>query len=253
MARKIVAGNWKMHGSQAMTTDLLTTLKSHADEFNTTEIVALPNFVFLAQAQQLLADSPVKWGAQNVSAHEQGAYTGETSVSMLKELGCHYVLVGHSERRTLFNESNSDVAAKFQQAQQGGVTPMLCVGETLEQREAGNTLVIVREQIDAVLELAGSQCFADAVIAYEPVWAIGTGLTPSPGEAQVVHCAIREQIAESDTAIADALPILYGGSVKGHNAAELFAMADIDGGLIGGASLDGDEFLTICRSAEGVS
>jgi len=206
-------------------------------------------FPYLPQVQQLLSGSGIGWGAQNVSQYDSGAYTGEVSGSMLVDFGCRYVIVGHSERRALFGESSELVAQKYAAALKAGLTPILCVGETLAQREQGATVDTVAAQLAAVVERSGAQSFAHAVIAYEPVWAIGTGKTATPEEAQVVHDFIRKRLAESDEAVAASVQVLYGGSVKGSNAAQLFAMPDIDGGLIGGASLDAQEFAAIVRAA----
>ena len=207
-------------------------------------------FPYLAQVQQLLRSTPVKWGAQDVHQLEKGAYTGEVSASMLCDFACHYVIVGHSERRSLYGESSQLVAEKFAAAQKAGLTPILCIGETLAQREDGTTEKVVAEQLDAVIKLSGVQSLPKAVLAYEPVWAIGTGKTATPQQAQAVHAFIRQRIAALDGKVAQDLLILYGGSVKAANAAELFAMTDIDGGLIGGASLDAEEFLAICRAGK---
>jgi len=197
-----------------------------------------------------LSGSKVKWGAQDVHQLEKGAYTGEVSAAMLRDFGCSYVIVGHSERRAYYGESSRLVAEKFLAAQQVGLSPILCVGESLEQRESGVTERVVAEQLDALLELGGVQALRGSVVAYEPVWAIGTGKTASSDQAQSVHAFIRQRVASHDGQIAAGLCILYGGSVKANNAAELFAMPDIDGGLIGGASLVADEFLAICRAGQ---
>lgn len=207
-------------------------------------------FPYLAQAQQLLRGTPVKWGAQNVHQLEKGAYTGEVAASMLCDFGCRYVIVGHSERRSLYGETSQLVAEKFAAAQKTGLVPILCVGETLEQREKDSTEAVVAEQLDAVIKLLGVLSLRNAVLAYEPVWAIGTGKTASPQQAQAVHAFIRQRIAGLDGQVAQGLCILYGGSVKAANAVELFAMPDIDGGLIGGASLVAEEFLAICRAGK---
>jgi len=206
-------------------------------------------FPYLAQAQASLTGSKVAWGGQNVSEHAQGAYTGEVSAAMLAEFGCRYVLVGHSERRALYGENDATVAAKFAAALQAGLTPILCVGESLAEREAGATGNVVVRQLDAVIAASGIAALQRAVLAYEPVWAIGTGKTATPQQAQDVHALIRARVAASDAAVAQGLQILYGGSVKPGNAQELFAMPDIDGGLIGGASLVADDFLAICSAA----
>ena len=250
MRRKLVAGNWKMHGSLAQNEALLGALKSGAAQLGRMDMAICPPFPYLAQLQQVLSGSSVAWGAQDVHQLEKGAYTGEVSASMLKDFGCAYVIVGHSERRSLYGESSRLVAEKFAAAQQVGLTPILCVGETLEEREAGETESVVAEQLDAVIALCGVQALGKSVVAYEPVWAIGTGKTASPEQAQAVHAFIRQRVAGHDAQIAQGLIILYGGSVKASNAAELFAMADIDGGLIGGASLIAEDFLAICRAAQ---
>jgi triosephosphate isomerase len=207
-------------------------------------------FPYLAQAQQKLSGSNVKWGAQDVHQLDKGAYTGEVSAAMLRDFACRYVIVGHSERRALYGESSHLVAEKYLAAQQAGLTPVLCVGESLAQRESGITEDVVAEQLDALIQLGGVQTLRNAVVAYEPVWAIGTGKTASAAQAQAVHAFIRQRVAVHDGQIASGLCILYGGSVKANNAAELFAMPDIDGGLIGGASLVADEFLAICRAGQ---
>jgi len=247
MRKKLVAGNWKMHGSLAENAALLSALKPALAGIEA--VVCVP-FPYLAQAQSELAGSSIAWGAQNLSEHSKGAYTGEVSASMLRDFGCSYVIVGHSERRSLYGESDQQVAAKFIAAQAGGLVPILCVGESLEEREAGITEQVVARQLDAVISAAGIGALATAIVAYEPVWAIGTGKTASPEQAQAVHAFIRSKIAGLDAAIADALVIQYGGSVKAANAAELLAQPDIDGGLIGGASLVAEEFAAICQAAK---
>jgi triosephosphate isomerase len=248
MRGKLVAGNWKMHGSLAANAALLGALRSAGSAAMPDAAVCVP-FPYLAQARELLRGSPVALGAQDVSEHPQGAFTGEVSAAMLAELGCKHVIVGHSERRTLHAEDSGLVGRKARSARSAGLTPIVCVGETLAQRESGKTEAVVAEQIDALLEEAGVAVVAQSVIAYEPVWAIGTGKTASPEQAQAVHRFIRSRIRSTDASIAEALRILYGGSVKANNAAELFAMPDIDGGLVGGASLDAKEFIEIMRAA----
>jgi len=249
MRIRLVAGNWKMHGSLAANQRLLESLKAGAESVSGAEIAVCVPFPYLQQAAAALAGTRVAWGAQNLSEHDAGAYTGEVSGVMLRELGCRYVLVGHSERRHLYGERDAQVAAKFGAAQRVGLVPVLCVGETLEEREQGATEEVVGRQLQAVIAAAGVGALADAVIAYEPVWAIGTGRTASPEQAQAVHAFIRGRVGAADTGIAERLPLLYGGSVKAGNAPALFAMPDIDGGLIGGASLVAEEFLAICRAA----
>jgi triosephosphate isomerase len=246
MRKKLVAGNWKMHGSLAENAALLSALKPALAGIEA--VVCVP-FPYLAQAQAELTGSSIAWGAQNVCEQAKGAFTGEVSASMLLDFGCTYVIVGHSERRSLYGESDALVARKYVAAQAAGLTPILCVGESLAERESGVTEAVVSRQLDAVIDAAGVASLAKAVIAYEPVWAIGTGKTASPEQAQAVHAFIRGRVAALDASVADQLVIQYGGSVKAANAAELMAQPDIDGGLIGGASLVADEFVAICRAA----
>lgn len=246
MRKNLVAGNWKMHGSLAENAALLAALKPALAGIEA--VVCVP-FPYLAQAQAELAGSSIAWGAQNLSEHAKGAYTGEVSAAMLLEFGCKYVIVGHSERRSLYGESDALVARKYQAAQAAGLIPILCVGESLDERESGVTEAVVSRQIDAVIDAAGVASLAHAVLAYEPVWAIGTGKTASPEQAQAVHAFIRSKIAALNAAVADQLVIQYGGSVKASNASELMVKSDIDGGLIGGASLVAEEFVAICRAA----
>lgn len=244
MRKLLVAGNWKMHGSRAEVAELLGHLKLGIANEQTAEMAVFPPFVFLEQTQKILTGGPIQWGAQNVAAEPKGAFTGEVSAAMLLEFGCRYVLVGHSERRSLYGETDEIVAKKFVLAKQTGLLPVLCVGETLAEREEGRTEQVVKRQLNAVLS-QGVELFHDAVLAYEPVWAIGTGLTASPEQAQAVHAVLRQQVAENAPDIARKIRILYGGSVKAANAQALFSMPDIDGGLVGGASLDVQEFLKI--------
>lgn len=213
------------------------------------EVLVCPVSVHLNDVLGVVGNSPVHLGAQNCSEAVSGAFTGEVSAEMLQEFGCEYVILGHSERRALFHETSGQVAAKCLAVQAAGLTPVLCVGETLEEREAGQVAAVIFEQLDAVLAAGGIACFSQMVVAYEPVWAIGTGKTASPEEAQAVHALIREKISTLDAATASKLRILYGGSVKADNAASLFGQADIDGGLIGGAALDANSFLAICEAA----
>jgi len=237
MARvRLVAGNWKMHGSRASIAALLDALV----EGNPTSACAVcVPFPYLTQVAERLRGTRIAWGAQNVSEHAQGAYTGEVSAAMLAEFGCRYVIVGHSERRQLYGETDAQVAAKFAAVRSAGMTPILCVGETLAQREAGETAAVVQRQVLAVME---RNSLENAVMAYEPVWAIGTGRNASPEQAQAVHAFLRQRVPAET-------PILYGGSVKPQNAAEIFAMPDVDGGLIGGASLVAKDFLDIVKAA----
>ncbi|KAA3626392.1 MAG: triose-phosphate isomerase [Proteobacteria bacterium] len=249
MRQPLVAGNWKMNGSRESVDALLTGIKQGLNPQLSTEIVVCPPFVYLGQVAESLQGSGVQWGAQTVSEFDAGAYTGEVAPAMLRDFACRYVIVGHSERRSLYGEGDTTVAKKFAAAQQAGLRPILCVGELLEERDQGITEQVIGRQLDAVLEHSGVGALADAVVAYEPVWAIGTGKTASPQQAQDVHAFIRGRVAELDATIAAALRILYGGSVKAANAVELFGMPDIDGGLIGGAALQSEEFLAICRAA----
>ncbi len=248
MRRLLVAGNWKMNGSRASVEELVDGLLAGAGAVADTEIAVCPPHVFLGTVGSRLQGGPVALGAQDLSEHPSGAYTGEIAGPMLADFGCRYVIVGHSERRAYHGEDDALVARKLVAAQAAGLIPIACVGETLEEREAGDTETVIGRQIDALLDGPGVAALADAVVAYEPVWAIGTGRTASPEQAQAVHAFIRARVAARDADVAAGLRLLYGGSVKGANAAELFAMDDIDGGLIGGASLDAGEFLNICRA-----
>ncbi len=247
--RPLVAGNWKMHGNQAEATALVNGIRGGLADVKIAEIAVCPPFILIPLVSTLLKGSPVAWGGQNLSAHKSGAYTGEVSGPMLRDFGCTYVIVGHSERRTLYGEDDKIVSEKFGAAQAAGLIPILCVGETLVEREANRTEAVVARQLDAVVKLHGIAAFKNAVVAYEPVWAIGTGKTATPAQAQDVHGFIRGRLAASDQAVADGLRILYGGSMKGANAKELLGQPDIDGGLIGGAALAAEEFLTIGRAA----
>lgn len=248
MRQPMVAGNWKLNGSQSSIKSLINDICLGASELSQVAIMVCPPYVYLPLVADLLQDSSITLGAQNVSEHSSGAFTGEVAADMLKDVGCAYTLIGHSERRAIYGEQDAVLAHKFVAAQKAGLTPVLCVGETLAEREAGQTESVVRKQLEAVLNAAGVQSFDQAIIAYEPVWAIGTGQTATPEQAQAVHQFIREHITQLDAAVAQKVRILYGGSVKADNAAELFAMPDIDGGLIGGASLKAQDFLAICRA-----
>ncbi|MCR6496935.1 triose-phosphate isomerase [Thermomonas sp. S9] len=247
MRRKIVAGNWKLHGSRAFAAALVAELGAARPAG--VELAVLPPFPYLDGLAGACAEAGIALGAQDCSAHDKGAYTGEVAAAMLADVGARYVLVGHSERRQYHAESSALVAEKFVAAQAAGLVPVLCVGERLEEREAGQTEAVVAGQLLPVLERAGAAAFARAVVAYEPVWAIGTGRTASPEQAQAVHAFIRGEVAKFDAKIARLLPLLYGGSVKPDNAASLFAQADVDGGLIGGASLVAADFLAIAQAA----
>lgn len=249
MREYLVAGNWKMHGSKEVVSALVRGILSSKGDAVSSEIAICPPFVFLDQVGELLEGTGIALGAQNVSAHDKGAFTGEISAQMLVDFGCTYTLVGHSERRALYGESDSQVAAKFRQAHSWGLHPILCVGETLEQRESNKTEDVIARQLDAVLNSLDSSSLSGAVIAYEPVWAIGTGKTATPEMANAVHQFVRQRLRSYSSEMASHTRILYGGSVKSSNAEALFAMSDIDGGLIGGASLQAEEFLAICNAA----
>ncbi len=248
MRRKLVVGNWKMFGRLARNQALLETVRAETRNFTNVDCAVCVPFPYLSQVQSLLNGSRIAWGAQNMSQHEEGAYTGEVAPGMLQEFGCKYVILGHSERRAIYLESDEAVAEKFESAIKSGLTPILCVGETLAERDGGITEQVVARQLDAVIAKSGVQALAKAVVAYEPVWAIGTGKTATPDQAQAVHAFIRQRVAAADGKVAAGLCILYGGSVKPNNAAELFAKVDIDGGLIGGASLVAEDFAAICSA-----
>jgi len=249
MRSRLVAGNWKMHGSREANRRLLSEVLAGNVQAGKVEIAVCVPYPYLGQTAEMLAGSPVAWGAQNVSEHAQGAYTGEVSASMLAEFGCRYVIVGHSERRQIYGENDAQVAAKFAAVQTAGMVPILCVGETLQERDAGRTEQTVARQIDAVLAASAPDAFSNAVLAYEPVWAIGTGRNATPQQAQDVHAFLRARVAARDRSIAQGLRILYGGSVKPANAGAIFAMPDVDGGLIGGASLVASDFLAIADAS----
>jgi triosephosphate isomerase (TIM) len=247
MRHKLVIGNWKMHGNQAANAELLSNLLRALPVLSHVDVAVCPPFVYLASVDKQLAGSAVKLGAQNLSTEVQGAFTGEISAPMLRECGCKFVIVGHSERRQLFGETDEQVAAKASVALHNGLTPIVCVGESLAEREAGNTLAVIGRQLNAIQKVLSTAELKQIVIAYEPIWAIGTGRTATPEQAQAVHRFIRQQMQLQQ---ADAALILYGGSVKAENAHALFAQADIDGGLVGGASLNAEEFVAICKAAE---
>ena len=248
MRQSLVVGNWKMNGSRASAAALAQGIISGLNSSENAGIAICVPFVYLGEIGELIKGTPLALGAQNVGNKPSGAYTGEVSASMLSEFGCQYALVGHSERRSYYGDTNETVAERFCQAQTQNITPILCIGETLDEREQGKTFAVVEEQLDAVIGLAGIEAFASSVIAYEPVWAIGTGKTASDEQAQEVHQHIRQYLANKDANIAANITILYGGSAKPENAKGLFAMPDIDGGLIGGASLDAESFLKIYQS-----
>jgi len=249
MRQPLVAGNWKMNGSLDSVTALVEGIKAGLDSVSTAEMAVCPPYVYIPTVATLIGGASISLGAQDVSDQESGAYTGEVAPAMLTDVGCKYAIVGHSERRSIYGESDGFTASKFAAARKAGLVPILCVGELLEEREQGITEQVVSRQLDAVIELEGVGALADAVIAYEPVWAIGTGKTASPDQAQEVHAFIRGKLAALDAAVADKVRILYGGSMNAANAAELLAMADIDGGLIGGASLKPADFLAIGSAA----
>ena len=242
---KLVVGNWKMHGNHAANAELLQGVLA-ARPFGAEAAVCVP-FPYLSEVAVTLANSGLAWGAQDVSAHDQGAYTGEVSAAMLTEFGCRFAIVGHSERRAYHGESDQTVADKAKAALARGITPIVCVGETLAQREAGETEAVVKRQLSAVIHALG-QCIGEIVVAYEPVWAIGTGRTASPEQAQEVHAVLRAQLAAATPRAAE-MKLLYGGSVKPDNARILFSQTDIDGGLIGGAALKATDFVAILRAA----
>ena len=247
--KKLVAGNWKMHGSNAFNAELLAGLKAGLKPVAEVEVLVCPPMPYLAAVAANLAGSSIQLGAQNLSAEEKtGAHTGEVLGSMLVEVGCSYVIVGHSERRAMYGDSNVIVAAKVKAAIAQGLKPILCVGELLAERETHQTEAVIAQQLDAVLDLNPVQSLATLVVAYEPVWAIGTGKTASPEQAQAVHAFIRARVALRDAKLADSLRILYGGSVKPDNAQAIFSQADVDGGLIGGAALKAADFLAICAA-----
>ncbi|WP_305806056.1 triose-phosphate isomerase [Stenotrophomonas sp. YIM B06876] len=250
MRRKIVAGNWKLHGSRQFAAELLGQVVAGLPLAGV-ELVVLPPVPYLAGLIESFGGDSLAFGAQDVSSNKTGAFTGEVSAAMLVDIGARYTLVGHSERRQYHHEDSGLVARKFAAARSAGLVPILCVGETLEQREAGQTESVIAAQLAPVLDLVGAEGFAGAVVAYEPVWAIGTGRTASKEQAQAVHAFIRGEVAARDARIADSLSILYGGSVKPDNAAELFSQPDVDGGLVGGASLVAADFLAIAKAAAG--
>lgn len=249
MRKKLVAGNWKLNGSSEANRALLAGILEGLGDAVGAEVMVCPPAVYLSEVAGQLDVTPIMLGAQNVAAEASGAFTGEVSAAMLQDVGCTHTIIGHSERRTLYGETDEIVAAKFIAAQAVGLVPILCIGETQHEREGGVTMDVISRQVRVVLETAGISAFDEAIVAYEPVWAIGTGLTASPEQAQEVHAHIRSIITAADAKIGAELQILYGGSVKGANAAELFAKEDIDGGLIGGAALDANEFLAICTAA----
>ena len=253
MRQPLIAGNWKMNGTKASVEQLLAGVVAGAGEVKAAELAVCPPFPFLGMAQAALAGSVVALGAQNVCTEEVGAFTGEVSATMLAEFGCTYVICGHSERRSLYGEDDVAIAKKMASAHAKGVRPIVCVGETLQERERGETEKVIADQLDGIIHLGGIAAFGEIELAYEPVWAIGTGMTATPEQAQEVHAFIRNRLASHSQEVADKIRILYGGSMKPSNAAELLAQADIDGGLIGGASLAADDFLAIARAADEIA
>ena len=253
MRKFLVAGNWKMNGDGASGESLVDGIAAGLVASDAVEVLVCPPYPYLAMLGGRIGAGPLLLGAQNVSEHSKGAFTGEVAPDMLIDVGCRYVIVGHSERRAMYGESSEQVAKKFAAAQEAGLTPILCVGETLEEREAGATESVISDQMSAVLEQSGVESFASAVIAYEPVWAIGTGKVATPEQAQAVHAHIRSLLAAENTDVAENVQILYGGSMKGENAPGLLTMPDIDGGLIGGASLKSADFLAIADAAVGAA
>ena len=253
MRKFLVAGNWKMNGDTARNRELVAGIASGSAPSEAVEVLVCPPFPYLAAVAEQATDSHIMVGSQNVSEHESGAFTGETAASMLKDVGCSYAIVGHSERRTLYGETDDQVAAKFRAALDAGLTPILCIGETLEEREAMQTESVTSRQLAAVVAATGIDALAKAVIAYEPVWAIGTGEVATPEQAQDVHMHIRGMLSAESAEVAAGVQILYGGSMKGENAPGLLSMPDIDGGLIGGASLKSADFLAIVEAAAEVA
>ena len=247
MRKTIIAGNWKMNASKASVKSLIGGILSGMEGVNSEVLVCVP-FPYLSQVELLIEGSNLKLGAQNININASGAFTGEISADMIKDFGAKHVIVGHSERRSLYGETSSVVAKKTKAALDAGMTPLLCVGESLEHRQSGKTEAVVEEQINAVIELLGIDSFHNIIVAYEPVWAIGTGMTATPEQAQAVHLFIRNLLGESSENIAQKTPILYGGSMNAGNAVELISCPDIDGGLIGGAALKAEDFLQICKA-----
>ena len=248
MRQVLVAGNWKMNGSRESIRSLLDGVKGGMGDVKSAEVAVCAPAIYIPLVEELLTGSEVAWGGEDLSVHASGAYTGEIAASMLNDFHCKYVIIGHSERRTYHDESDELVAEKYEAAMQAGLIPIFCIGETLEQREQGITNDVVARQVDAVINKLGVAALAKGVIAYEPVWAIGTGKTATPEQAQEVHAFIRSRVAASDASIAEAIQILYGGSMNAANASDLLAQPDIDGGLIGGASLKAEDFLAIAKA-----
>ena len=249
-SKKLVVANWKMHGNLKQNAALLTEFVKNLTHLKHTQVVVCAPYPYLAQLQTMLQNTSIAWGAQNVAKNEIGAFTGEVSAAMLKDFGATYVIIGHSERATAYCESDENIATKFMQAKKHGLTPILCVGETLNEREAGMMEMVVGKQLDAIISSHGAAVFADAVISYEPIWAIGTGLAATPEQAKTMHKFIRNKLANLSVEAANRLKILYGGSVNQQNAVQLFLVENIDGGLIGKCSLNSQQFEGICQAAE---
>ena len=249
MRKTLIAGNWKMNGSRASIKELLDGLKSGISAVTNADMAVCAPYVYLADVADQLKGTAITWGAQNVSTEASGAFTGEIAASMINDFDCTYIIVGHSERRTLYGETDELVAKKFGVVLEAGMTPIFCIGETLEEREKGITEEVVARQVQAVIDMHGAEALGKGVIAYEPVWAIGTGKTATPEQAQDVHAFIRSMVAKADAGVAENIIIQYGGSMNAGNAKDLLAQPDIDGGLIGGASLKAEDFLTIGKSA----
>ncbi len=249
-AKKLVVANWKMHGNLEQNQALLTQYIASLSALKQTKVVVCAPYPYLAQLQQMLQHTDIAWGAQNMAKNAEGAYTGEVSATMLKDFGCEYVIIGHSERATAYCESDENIAQKFMQAKQHGLTPILCVGETLIEREAGVMELVIGKQLDTIIAMHGADIFANSIISYEPIWAIGTGLAATPVQAQAMHKFIRNKISSLNIEAASSLKILYGGSVNPQNAVQLFAALNVDGGLVGKCSLKVHEFEKICTAAD---
>ena len=250
LTKKIVVANWKMHGNLEQNQALLTQYIVTLSDLKQTKVVVCAPYPYLAQLQQMLQHTNIAWGAQNMAKNAEGAYTGEVSAAMLKDFGCEYVIIGHSERATAYCESDENIAQKFMQAKQHGLIPILCVGETLIEREAGVMELVIGKQLDTIIAQHGAAIFADSIISYEPIWAIGTGLAATPVQAQAMHKFIRNKIASLNKEAAASLKILYGGSVNPQNAVQLFVVSNVDGGLVGKCSLEAQGFEKICSAAD---
>jgi len=250
MRTSLVAGNWKMNGSRESVKELINGVVEGAKSLTGVEVVVCPPAIYIADVTAVTSGSSVEVGSQDNCTALKGAFTGETSIEMVKDFACKYAIIGHSERRSMYGETDEIVAEKFTTVKNAGIIPIFCIGETLEERESGVTEEVCARQIDAVFAAQGDDAFADAVIAYEPVWAIGTGKTASPEQAQAVHAFIRQHLAKHNADVAEKIQILYGGSMNPANAKDLIGQADIDGGLIGGASLKADDFMAVCQAGQ---